>query len=89
MKRIIVLLALSLSLTLPAFAASKEIVELQVQMQQVLTQLTALQRGNDERLGSLTTLVQQNTDAVNKMSAAMDAIQKTFAQQSTDAGFDP
>ncbi len=70
--------------SLPSFAASKEMIQLQTQVDQVLNQLNALQRSNDERLGALTTLVQQNTDAVNKISTAMDSIQKTFAQQSAD-----
>lgn len=85
LHRTFILFALTL-LPLPSFAASKEIIQLQTQMEQVLNQLNALQRSNDERLGALTTLVQQNTDAVNKMAAAMDSIQKTFAQQSSDAG---
>ncbi len=84
MKKQIALLALTFVLGTPSFAASKEMVQLQTQVDQVLNQLNALQRSNDERLGSLTTLVQQNTDAVNKMSAAMDSIQKTFAQQGAD-----
>ena len=68
-----------------AFAVSKEIIQLQTQVQQLQDMLQHLQTSNDERMGVIVNLVQQNTDSVNKMTALINSLQSTFKQES-DAG---
>ena len=52
----------------PAFAVSKEIVQLQTQVQTLSDQVARMQQSLDERMGVLRNLVEQSTDSVNKMS---------------------
>ena len=54
----------------PAGSANKEMIQLQTQVQQLQEQMTAMQRSFDERMGVMKNLVQQDTDAVNKLAAA-------------------
>jgi len=69
-------------LNLPASAESKDMVQLQTQIQGLQDSVARLQQSNDERMGVLKDLVQQSADSVNKMSAAMDALTiKMQAQQ--------
>jgi tol-pal system protein YbgF len=81
-------LSLSIALVpLPrAHAASKEIVELQTQVQQLQDMLTQMKQANDERLGVIMNLVQQNTDNVNKMTATMTQLQQALAAQNETGG---
>jgi tol-pal system protein YbgF len=59
----------------PAWAASKEMIQLQTQVQQLQEQMTAMQRSFDERMGVMKNLVEQDTDAINKSTAAITALQ--------------
>jgi tol-pal system protein YbgF len=71
----------------PAFAANKDIIQLQVQVQQLQDAVARLQQSNDERMGVVKDLVQQSADSVNKMSAATDSIQLLMKnQQETEGG---
>jgi tol-pal system protein YbgF len=72
--------------TLPAWGVSKEMVQLQTQVQQLQEQMTAMQRSFDERMGVMNNLVQQDADAVNKAIAAINALQTTLQKQQADAG---
>ncbi|HEY0162922.1 MAG TPA: tetratricopeptide repeat protein [Edaphobacter sp.] len=60
----------------PAFAVSKEIVQLQTQVQQLQDAVARLQQSNDERMGVMKDLVQQSADSVNRMSSNIDTLQK-------------
>ena len=60
----------------PAFGASKEIIQLQTQVQQLQEQMTAMKQSFDERMGVMKNLVEQNTDAANKTTAAINSLQK-------------
>ena len=60
----------------PARAASKEMIQLQTQIQQLQDAVARLQQSNDERMGVMKDLIQQSADAVNKMSATMDGLQR-------------
>jgi tol-pal system protein YbgF len=82
--RFSLLCALSLG-TLPAWGVSKEMVQLQTQVQQLQEQMTAMQRSFDERMGVMNSLVQQDTDAVNKVSAAITALQESLQKQQGDS----
>ncbi len=69
-----------------AFAVSKEMVQLQTQVQQLQDMLQHLQTSNDERMGVLVNLVQQNTENMNKMMASMNALQSTLKADSEQRG---
>jgi tol-pal system protein YbgF len=68
----------------PAFAVSKEIIQLQTQVQTLSDQVARLQQSMDERMGVLKNLVEQSTDSVNKMSVAVNDLQRKAQTESTD-----
>jgi tol-pal system protein YbgF len=70
----------------PAWGISKEMIQLQTQVQQLQEQMTAMQRGFDERMGVMKNLVEQDTDAVNKVAAALNNLQLTLQKQQADSG---
>jgi len=72
--------------TVPAWGVNKDMIQLQTQVQQLQEQMTAMQRAFDERMGMMKNLVEQDTDAVNKVAAALTALQTTLKKQETDAG---
>jgi TolA-binding protein len=68
----------------PAHAVSKEIVELQTQVQQLLDMVQRLQSTLDQRFTAIQSLAQQTADAASKTSAAVnDLEQKLNAQNDT------
>jgi tol-pal system protein YbgF len=69
----------------PAWGVSKEMIQLQTQVQQLQEQMTAMQRGFDERMGVMKNLVETNTDAVNKATAAVSTLQTTLQKQQGDS----
>jgi len=62
-------------------AASKEIIELQTQVQQLLDMVQRLQSTIDARFGVIQHLVEQTSDNANRMSAAVDSLQQKLATQ--------
>lgn len=83
--RIALVLILATGFTsLPAHATSKDMIELQTQVQQLQDAVARLQQSNDERMGVLKDLVQQTADAINKMSIAVDGL-KLGMQNQQDA----
>src|SRR5262252_8119033 len=70
----------------PAWGVNKEMVQLQTQVEQLQQQMTAMQRSFDERMGVMNNLVQQDADAVNKLTAALTALQTTLQKQQSDSG---
>jgi tol-pal system protein YbgF len=85
-KRFFAVLVAFFTLTLtPAFGVSKEMVQLQTQVQQLQEQMTAMQRSFDERMGVMKNLVEADTDAVNKVAAALTTLQSTLEKQQGDA----
>src|SRR6516165_9501943 len=68
----------------PAFGVSKEIVQLQTQVQTLSDQVARMQQTLDERMGVLRNLVEQSTDSVNKMSAAVSDLQRKSQSESSD-----
>jgi tol-pal system protein YbgF len=69
-----------------AFAVSKEMVQLQTQVQQLQDMVQHLQTSNDERMGVLVNLVQQNTDNMNKMMASVNALQTALKTENDQRG---
>jgi len=76
------LLAAVLMTSLPAHAASKEIIELQTQVQQLLDMMQRLQSTVDSRFGLVQHLVEQSTDNINQMNATVTALQQKLNAQS-------
>ena len=82
-------LALALILTwwmgvAPAYGASKEIIQLQTQVEQLQQQMTQMQQSFNERMGVMKNLVEQQTDSANKVSAAIQELQTSITKQQTD-----
>ncbi len=82
---ILVLLSLLL-LAAPAFGVSREIVQLQTQVQALQDQMTHMQQSFDERMGVMKNLVEQSTDSMNKVAASVTDLQGTLQKQQTDSG---
>jgi TolA-binding protein len=70
------------SLPAPARAASKEITELQTQVQQLLDMVQRLQSTMDSRFAVLQHLAEQTADNANQMSATVNTLQQKIASQS-------
>ena len=71
----------------PAHAASKEIIELQTQVQQLLDMMQRLQSTMDAKFGVMQHLVEQTADNANQMSATVNALQqKIDAQNEAGSG---
>jgi tol-pal system protein YbgF len=68
----------------PAFGVSKEIIQLQTQVQTLSDQVSRMQQSIDERLGVMRNLVEQSADSVNKMSVAVTDLQRKTQAQSAD-----
>src|SRR5438105_7390163 len=87
-RRIVYFLGLSAWLALanpaPSFAVSKEMVQLQTQVQGLQDQMSRMQQAFDERMGVMKNLIDQSTDNINKMTVAVDSLQKNLQQQNTD-----
>jgi tol-pal system protein YbgF len=69
-----------------AFAVSKEMVQLQTQVQQLQDMVQHLQTSNDERMGVIVNLVQQNTDNVNRMMGAVNNLQTALKMENDQRG---
>ncbi len=65
----------------PAHAVSKEMIQLQTQVQSLQDSLQQMQQSNAERMGVLQHLVEQTADSVNKMSATMTALDQSVKAQ--------
>jgi tol-pal system protein YbgF len=70
------------SLAVPrAHAVSKEMIELQTQIRQLQDAVARLQQSNDERMGVLKDLAQQNADSINKMSVLVNGLKLSMQNQ--------
>jgi len=78
-----VILMASIALLTPvrAHAVSKEIVELQTQVQQLLDMVQRLQSTVDARFGVIQHLVEQTADSANRMTTAVEGLQQKVAAQ--------
>jgi tol-pal system protein YbgF len=70
---------------MPAFGASKEIIQLQTQVQQLQEQMSAMKQSFDERMGVMKNLIELNTDAANKTTAAITSLQNNLQKQQGDS----
>ena len=88
-KRFIPAVALAVILAagpVKAHATSKEMIELQTQVQQLLDMVQRLQSTIDTRFGVLQHLVEQTADNANQMSVTVTALQQKINAQSEAAG---
>ena len=75
-----------LFLSLPAFGVSKEIIQLQTQVQALQDQVARMQQSFDSGMGVMKNLIEQNTDTMNKLAATMTQLQQVLQKQNADAG---
>jgi tol-pal system protein YbgF len=69
-----------------AWAVSKEMIELQTQVQALQDQMARMQQGFDERMGVMKNLMDQNTDSMNKVGASIGNLQTSLQKQQGDEG---
>jgi tol-pal system protein YbgF len=72
--------------SLPAHAASKEIIELQTQVQQLIDMVQRLQSTLDTRLGVVQHLAEQTADDANRVTATVNALQQKINAQNEAGG---
>jgi len=71
---------------MPAHAVSKEIIQLQTQVQQLLDMVQRLQSTLDQRFGVLQNLAQQTADQAGQMSKDVTALQQKLNAQDENIG---
>ena len=64
-----------------AHAVAKEIIELQTQVSQLQDLITQMKQSNDERMGVLLHMVQQNADSISRMTTQVGAMQQAMSSQ--------
>src|SRR5271166_534632 len=69
----------------PAFAASKEMIQLQTQVQSLQDQVARMQQSIDMNMGAMRNLIEQSADSVNKMNAAVNELQTKMQGQIADS----
>ncbi|MGI9103080.1 MAG: tol-pal system protein YbgF [Terriglobales bacterium] len=79
------LLAVLLAAT-PSFGVSKEIVQLQTQVQNLQDQMSRMQQSFDERMGVMKNLIESTTDKMNQINAGMGDLQRAIKNQQADGG---
>jgi tol-pal system protein YbgF len=72
-------------LATPAFCVSKEIVQLQTQVQALQDQMMQMRQSFDERMGIMKNLIEQSTDNVNKVVAAINQLNQSLQKSQQDA----
>lgn len=70
----------------PASGVSREIIQLQQQVAQLLQGQQDLRSALDEKSASLKTLVEQSLDSVNRLNTTMGSLQKTVQEVQANSG---
>jgi tol-pal system protein YbgF len=60
---------------------AKEIIELQTQVSQLQDMISQMKQSNDERMGVLLHMVQQNADSISRMTTQVGAMQQAMSSQ--------
>jgi tol-pal system protein YbgF len=76
--------AILLTAAAPGFAANKEIVQLQTQVQSLQDQVARLQQSVDMNMGVMKNLIEQSADSVNKMNATVNDLQNKMQGLTAD-----
>src|SRR5512147_1875683 len=85
MRTVVILFGCALMAT-PAFSVSKEIIQLQTQVQALQDQMTQMRQSFDERMGVMKNLVEQSTDNVINVAGAMNDLNQTIQKSHQDEG---
>jgi len=75
------LVLLAALVSLPAHAESKDMIQLQTQVQALQDAIAKLQQTNDESFGMLKQLIQQTADSVNTMSTTVNGLKLSMQNQ--------
>src|SRR5579864_328934 len=70
----------------PASAVSRDMIELQQQVAQILQGQQDMRSAMDSNNATIKTLVQQSLDSVNKLSAEMNSVQKSVQEVQANTG---
>jgi tol-pal system protein YbgF len=73
-------------LATPAFSVSKEIIQLQTQVQALQDEINQMRQSFDERMGVMQHLVEQSTDNVNKVSTSVNELNQSLQRRQQDEG---
>jgi len=84
--RVLFVLFSAILLVTPAFSVSKEIVQLQTQVQALQDQMTQMRQSFDERMGIMRNLIEQSTDNVNKVVTSVNDLNQQLQKSHTDSG---
>jgi tol-pal system protein YbgF len=76
--------AMMLTTSAPSFAANKDMIQLQTQVQSLQDQVARLQQSVDMNMGVMKNLVEQSADSVNKMNAAVGDLQNKMQGLTAD-----
>jgi tol-pal system protein YbgF len=82
----VLLFAVCASHTASAADTKSQLIQIQTQLQLMQDNMSRMQQSFDERMGVMKDLLTQQTDNVNKMGSAVQNLQKTLGQQTSDAG---
>jgi len=82
----LILAVLLLAPSSPVFAANKDMIQLQTQVQSLQDQVARLQQSMDMNMGAMRNLVEQSADSVNKMNATVTDLQNRMQGLSADNG---
>ncbi len=82
----LIVAAIFLATTSPAFGVSKEMVQLQTQVQALQDQVARMQQSMDMNMGVMRNLIEQSSDSVNKMNAAVGDLQNRMQGLNADNG---
>ena len=83
-SRLLFVLFAALLIATPAFCVSKEIIQLQTQVQALQDQMTQMRQSFDERMGVMKNLIEQSTDNVNKVTAAVSDLTQQLQKTHSD-----
>jgi tol-pal system protein YbgF len=70
----------------PAFPVSKEIIQLQTQVQALQDQMLRMQQSFDERMGVMRNLVEATSDKMNQINTSLSDLQRFIKQQQAEGG---
>jgi tol-pal system protein YbgF len=83
---ILLFAVIALCASAPAWGVSKEMIQLQTQVQTLQDSITQMQQSFNERMGVMKSLMDQNTDSMNKVAASITALQGSLEKLQTDNG---
>ncbi|HVZ17591.1 MAG TPA: tetratricopeptide repeat protein [Terriglobales bacterium] len=85
-SKLLVVLFVAVVMAVPAFPVSKEIIQLQTQVQALQDQMTQMRQSFDERMGVMKNLIEQSTDNVNKVVSSVNDLNQSLQKTHTDTG---